>query len=138
MNDILSKVKNSFKDSLKGKETVNNVIYYWGVIGYLVAYFIVNKAILASKLLVVDIILSIIAICYFAWHFYVLRKCSPKKPKISKEEKKRLRAEARKGRSKRFFRKLFLKEPITKWDPVMVSFVADVFCITQFVGYINF
>lgn len=138
MNDILNKVKNSFKDALKGKETVNNVIYYWGVIGYLVAYFIVNKAIVASKLIVVDIILSVIAICYFVWHFYVLKKCSPKKPKISKEEKKRLRAEARKGRSKRFFRKLFLKEPITKWDPVMVSFVADVFCITQFAGYINF
>jgi len=136
MKDLLNKVETSFKAALRGEEDVNTLMYRWGAISYIIAYFIVNKAIMAIDLRFIDITLSVLAICYFAWHFYVLRKCTPKKPEISKEEKQRLKIEARKDMGKRFLRKLLLKEPISKWNPNTVCLVTDVFCIAQFMGYI--
>jgi len=136
MKDTFNNIETSFRKALKGEEEVKTLIYRWAVISYAVAYFIVNKAIMAIDLKFIDITLSALAICFFAWHFYVLRKCTPKEPVISKEEKKRLKEEARKGRSKRILRKLLLKEPIRKWNPITVCLVTDVFCIAQFLDYI--
>ena len=93
-NVFVGKIEKSFTAALKGEEQVKNLIYYWGISSYLFFYFVVEKTIKSVDLKFIDISLSAIAIIYFAWHVYVLRKCSPKKPKISKEEKKRLRKEA--------------------------------------------
>jgi hypothetical protein len=66
----------------------------------------------------------------------VLRKCSPKKPKLTKEEKELLKEQSKKERGKKFLRKLFLQEPITQTDPVFVTMVIDIFFIAHFGGYI--
>jgi hypothetical protein len=136
MTDIFHKIETSFKASLRGEENVNNLIYLWGVISYLIAFLVFNKAIRFFHSYYVGAVLSVIAICYFAWHIYALKKCSPKKIKLSKEEKEKIREENKDTVSKSIARKLFLQEPITKWNPVFVTMVIDVFCIAQFLGYI--
>lgn len=135
--DFLDKVEVSFKASLKGEENVKVLIYYWGLIGWFVAFFVMDRIVKINNLRVVDISISVVTIIYFVWHIYVLKKCSPKKPKLSKEEKKKLKEEARKEIGKKVLRKLLLQEPIKKWDPIFVSMVFDAFCIAQFVGYIS-
>jgi predicted membrane protein len=137
MNNIFSKIKESFKAALSGQETTNNLIRWWGVIAYLVAFFIFDGAIKMLNIYAVTVVLSVIAIIYFTWHIYVLKKCSPKKPKLTKEEKQKIKEEKRKELGKKMMRKLFLQESITKWDPIFVTMVIDAFCIAQFLSYIT-
>lgn len=136
MNGILSKIESSFKASLRGEESINTLIYRWGLISWIVAYFIANKLVRMIDLRFTDVLISIVAASYFIWHIYVLRKCSPKKPKLSKEEKRKLREESRKDLGKRMMRKLLLQESIKKWDPIVVTMVIDAFCMAHFLGYV--
>jgi len=136
MTSTLNKIETSFKLAMKGQESLNHLIYWWGVIGYLVAYFILDRLVKLSSFRSIDIIISLLTSFYFIWHIYVLRRCSPKKPKLSKEEKKALREEARRNFSKKVLRKLLLQESITKWNPVLVCTVTDVFCIATFLDYV--
>ncbi len=134
--EILNKIESSFRASLKGEESTKNLIYWWGFISYFFFYFIIDKIILAVDLRLIDIVLSAIGIIYFAWHIYALKKCSPKKPKLTEEEKKKLH-EDRWGKAGRaFMRKLFLQEPITKWNPIIMTMVVDLLFLLKFLGYI--
>jgi len=137
MNQIFSKIETSFRASMKGEETTNNLIWWWGVIGYFVSYFGADKIVKTSNLRSVDVAVSMIMTVYFIWHIYVLRKCSPKKPQLTKEEKQKIREERRKDLGKKIMRKFFLQESITKWDPVVVTIAIDLFCIANFVSYIT-
>ena len=137
MKNLLNKIIASFKASLKGEESTHNLIVWWGIFGYLIAYFVLNPLVLMINFRASDIIVSLIAIIYFVWHIYVLKKCSPKKPKLSKEEKRRLREVEGRTLGKVFMRKLFLQEPLTKWNPVFVTIVIDIFCIANFLDYIT-
>lgn len=134
-DNILNKIEDSFKRSLKGEESVDKLIYWWGVPAYLAA-FIINKILRSLHIYFINVPVSVVLICYFAWHFYALKKCAPKKPKLTKEEKQKLSEERRKELPKKLMRKFLLQESFTKWDPVFVSFVVDAFCIAQFMGYI--
>lgn len=136
MTDLLNKIETSFKAAMRGEELIHKLVWWWGFIGYLVAYFIVDRIIKINNIAFIDILLSLLTVAYFSWHVYVLKKCSPKKPVLSKEEKKRLREESRKGLGKRVMRKLFLQEPISKWDPAFVSTIVDLFCIASFLTYL--
>ncbi len=136
MSEILNKIGSSFKASLRGEESINTLIYRWGLIGWIVAYFIANKLIRMIDFRFTDVLISIVAAGYFIWHIYVLRKCSPKKPKLSKEEKLKLREDARKDFNKKVVRKLLLQESIKKWDPIVVAMVIDAFCMAHFLGYV--
>lgn len=136
MDQILGKVKTSFKNATDGKETTSNLIFKWAIPSYLISYFIVNKAILAVNSTFFDLLLSILAIIYFAWHIYALRKCSPKKAKIDKKKlSDKEKRELGRERRRRFIRKLLLKESISKWDPIFMTYVMDIFCIAHFVSY---
>lgn len=136
MSNVILKIEDSFKRAIKGEESVNIIIWWWGVIAYLFAYFVVDKMIKSIDIRAIDILVSLIAVIYFCWHFYVLRKCRPKKPKLSKEERKIQKMKNRKEFGKKFLRKLFLQESITKWDPILITLVIDVFCIAHFFGYV--
>ena len=136
MKNFFIEIEKSFKLALQGKETVKNLIWWWGAIGYLVSYFILDPLIVKVNLRFVDILISTLAVVYFSWHFYVLRKCAPKKPKLTKEEKAKLHLEQRKDLGKKILRKLFLQESISKWDPVFTCLVVDVFCVSRFLLYI--
>ncbi|MBU6339644.1 MAG: hypothetical protein KGQ36_06735 [Rickettsiales bacterium] len=136
MNEILDKIEASFKAALRGEETVNIMIYRWGLFAWIVAYFVINKLIMLVNIRFFDILVSIIAAAYFAVHIYALRKCTPKKPRLSDEEKKKMKEEARKDFGKKVARKLLLQESITKWNPVTVTTVVDLLCITHFLGYV--
>ncbi len=138
MTSIFHKIDASFRASLKGEETTHNLIWWWGAIAYFVAYFIIDKFIKINNFQTLDIIISLVTTTYFAWHIYALKKCSPKKPKLTKEEKRKIRAEARRNFAKSFMRKLFLQEPISdNWDPVFITIVIDFFCIANFLGYLT-
>jgi hypothetical protein len=136
MNDILNKIEASFRAALSGKENISTLIYRWGIAGWVIAYFISNKLIKMINISAMDILISSVTSFYFVWHIYVLKKCSPKKLKLSKEEKRKLRKESRKDFGKKFMRKLLLQESITKWDPVFVTIAIDAFCIAHFCNYI--
>lgn len=135
MNDIFSKVEASFKAALRGEESTSALIYWWGISAYVVA-FIANKIIRASHIYLFGAVVSAVLICYFVWHIYVLKKCSPKKPKLTKEEKQKLRAERRKEFPRKLMRKILLQESFTKWDPIFVTMVIDAYCVAQFLDYI--
>lgn len=136
MKEIFDKFLIVFKRATSGQETVAHMIWWWGVVGYLLAYFLFNKLIQLIDLRLIDVLISVLMVLYFSWHFYALRKCAPKKPKLTDEEKKRLKEERKINIGKSAARKLFLQEPITKWDPVFMAITLDVLCITHFVGYI--
>ncbi len=134
---FFSKIESSFKASLKGEENPKILIYYWGFISWIIAFFVMDNVIKINDIRIIDVSVSVLTIIYFMWHIYVLKKCSPKKPKLTKEEKKKLKEEARREIGKKLLRKLFLQEPIRKWDPIFVSMIFDAFCIAQFLGYIS-
>ncbi|MBP7709582.1 MAG: hypothetical protein KA100_00745 [Rickettsiales bacterium] len=136
MSGLFNKIETSFKAAMKGEESTSTLIKWWGIIAFLVSFFIIDRAVMSVDNRVFDVVLSSLAVIYFVWHIYVLRKCSPKKPKLSKEEKQFLKREARKNLGKKILRKLLLQEPVGEWNPVMVTMVIDVLCITQFMSYI--
>ena len=135
MSNVFSKIETSFKASLKGEESILALIYWWGILGYIVAFFL-NKLIRSLHVYIFGAGISAVLVCYFVWHIYALKKCSPKKVKLTKEEKQKIRAEKRKELPKKLMRKLLLQESFTKWDPVFVTMVIDAYCIAQFVDYI--
>jgi hypothetical protein len=78
---------------------------------------------------------SVPLIIYFIWHIYALKKCSPKKVKLTKEEKEKLKIERRKELPRKIIKKVFLQESFAKVDLVMIVMVLDAFCIAHFLGY---
>lgn len=129
-------IEDSFRKSTKGEESINNVIWWWGLCAYLVAFFIAEKLILKINFRSVDILISTLMLIFFCWHLYALKKCSPKKPVLTKEEKLKKKIEARQNLGKKFLRKLFLQEPLTQTNPVIVAVVVDLYCAAHFAGYI--
>jgi hypothetical protein len=124
-------IKTHFNLAHNGKEELAVVLWVWGGGAYLISFFI-DKLILLINLLLIKWIISMLMIAYFAWHIVVIRKCSPKKPPLSLEEKEKLK----KDRFKRFLRKLFLKESFTNWDPAVVAIVIDLYIVVHFLEYL--
>ena len=125
-----SLLKHHFIIAQKGEEDLAIVLWVWGGGAYLLSFFI-NNLILLTKIMFVKWVVAILIITYFIWHIVIVRKCTPKKPPLSKEEKERLK----KDRVNRFFRKLFLKEPITKWNPSVIAIIIDLYVIACFLDY---
>lgn len=136
MKEIFSKINSSFKKANRGEETVSHMIWWWGVIGYLVAFLIANKLIRVINFRSIDIFLSLLMVLYFSWHIYAIKKCAPKKPKLSPEEKKKLKEERRAQFGKKALRKLLAQESLTTWDPVFMVMAIDLLCVTHFFGYV--
>ncbi len=136
MKEILRKIENSLILATKGQESVHKVIWFWGVGGYIFAYLVANNLVLAFDYRFTDLLISILMIIYFVWHIYAIKKCAPKKLKLTPEEKEKIRIEKRKELGKKFMRKLFLQESITKRDPVFTTIVIDLFCIASFFHYL--
>lgn len=135
MKKILDKIKASFKRSTKGEETFSHVVWWWGVIGYLITVFIAKKLILAIDVRFIDVFISLIVVIYFSWHIYAVKKCAPKKEKLTDEEKKKLKEDRGSRIGKKVVRKLLAQEAMTKWNPVLMVIAIDVLCITHFARY---
>lgn len=136
MREVLSRINASFKKATKGEEALSCVVWYWGVPAYLSAFFIVNKLILSINSAVFDFLMSLLMVVYFCWHAVALRKCTPKKPKLTPEEQKKLKEERRHNLGKSVARKLLLQEPITKANPGFTALMIDLLCITHFLSYL--
>ena len=136
MKNFLNKIKISFINSSKGLESFSVIIWGWGTLSYLASYFIFNNLIIAINSKFFDYSLSILLIIYFLWHFYVAIKCYPKTPKLSKEEKEKLKIQMG-GTSKIFLRKLFLKEPITKMNSRNMLCAIDIVFILHFYSFVH-
>jgi hypothetical protein len=126
-----SEIKHHFDLVHTGKEDLVIVLWVWGGGAYLLSFF-VNKLVLFINLLFLKWVISMLVIAYFVWHIFIIRRCSPKKPPLSPEEKEKLK----KDRFKRFFRKLFLREPFTKWDPAVVGIAINLYIIVHFLEYL--
>ncbi len=135
-SNLVDKIENSFMAALRGEEQIKILIRYWGMIAYLFFYFVVRKIMEKVDSAVVDYGLDGFAVIFFIWHIYVMKRCSPKKPKLSKEEKKARRKEAIKNAPRAFMRKLFLQEPITKWNPILMTIVMDLLFLLHFLNFI--
>lgn len=136
MNGIFARIESSFKAAMRGEESTSILIKKWGIPAFLISFFIIDRAIIAVDNRIFDIVASVMAALYFIWHIYVLVKCSPKKPKLTKEEKRILRIQNRREFGKKLIRKLLLQEPISEWNPVKVTIITDVLFITQFLSYV--
>jgi len=132
MSNILNKIKNSAIQATKGKEEIGVVVWYWGVISYLVSYFIINKTILWINWSFYSVVMSGIMFCYYAWHVYAIMRCRPKKPKLTKEEKKQLKLKRRQELGKKLLRKLLSQEPITNWDSSTVIVAIDLLFVINY------
>jgi hypothetical protein len=134
MKELLKKyfsvLRHHFAIANQGKEDLVIVLWVWGGGAYLLSFFL-NKILLLTTFVFVKWVIAILVIAYFVWHIVIIKKCSPKKQALSKKEKEKLK----KDRSRRFLRKLFLKEPITKWNPSVVATVIDVYVIVCFLDY---
>lgn len=129
--NFLEIIKTDFQRIQKGEENLNKVIWLWGGLAYIAAFFI-SKLVILIKIAFVKWLIAILAIIYFIWHILAVRRCSPKEPELTEEEK----AALKKDRVNKFFRKLFLKEPITKWNASTFSIVVDLYIIVVFFGYL--
>lgn len=126
-----AKAKNSFHKAWEGKEEIDTVIWIWGGAAYLLS-ILANKIVFWNKISFFDFLISAAVIAYFTTHIIITKRCAPKKTPLTKEEKEALKHD----RAKRFFRKLFLQESVTKWNPVMVAIVIDLYIILSFAEYI--
>jgi hypothetical protein len=136
MKNFLNKIKISFVNSSKGLENFSVIIWGWGALSYLASYLIFNKLINLINSKFFDYSLVILLIIYFIWHIYVAIKCYPKTPKLSKEEKEKLKLQQG-GTSRIFFRKLFLQEPITKMNSRNTLIAFDVIAILHFYSQLH-
>ena len=136
MENSLNKIKISFINSTKGLENFSVITWYWGALTYFLAYFVFNKLLKKTNLSFLIYSISIFFIIYFIWHIYASIKCSPKRPKLSKEEKEKFKIENG-GASKAFLRKLFLQESITELNSRNILIAIDLFLILHFYSYIG-
>ena len=131
MENSLNKIRISFIKSTKGLESFSVIIWYWGALVYFLAYFVFNKVLGKFNLSFFVYPISIFFIIYFIWHIYATIKCAPKRPKLTKEEKEKLKIQHG-GASKVFLRKLFLQESITEINSRNILIAIDIFLILHF------
>ncbi len=124
-------IKHHFDLVHDGKEDLVIVLWVWGGLAYLASFFI-GKLVFLVHFMFFKWVISMLVIAYFVWHIFIVRRCSPKKPLLSKEELEQLK----KDRFNRFLRKLFLKEPFTKWDPAVIAIALDIYVIVNFLEYL--
>ena len=136
IKSFFSKIETSFVKSCKGQEDFHNVIWYWGVAAYVVALFLIDKAVMLNQSIILDVIISLFTGLYFAWHLYITHKCKPKKTKLTKVEKKLAKQKARQQSLKNLIQKLFLQKSLSQWDSAIVITACDLYMITHFLSYV--
>ena len=127
LQNLPEKIKESFIQCNKGKENINIIFWGWGVAVYVLAFFI-YKLLITINIQFITWVISIAFIIYFVWHVISVKRCSPKKPKLTKKEKEELK----KDRWNRIGRKLLLKEPISKWNSSTTIIAIDILAIISF------
>ncbi|MFT6105911.1 MAG: hypothetical protein ACJA0S_000047 [Rickettsiales bacterium] len=131
IKSALCRARDSFLLASKGKEDLQIVLWGWGVAAYVASFFI-NKFILFVNLPIASWVISMLVIAYFIWHIVALKRCTPKKIPLTKEEKIQLK----KDRLKRISNKLLLREPISKWNPSYAEIAFDLYLIVCFAEYL--
>lgn len=116
----------------KGQENFNIVKWYWGVLSYIICFFLINKILTIISIKIIASIMAYLVVGYYVWHIYASIKCAPKIPKLTKEEKevKRLKEG---GFGKKLMRKLLLQESFSKLNPRNLLVAIDLFMILHFI-----
>ncbi|MDA0901859.1 MAG: hypothetical protein O3B09_00405 [Proteobacteria bacterium] len=136
ISDISQKLQDSFSLAWKGEEKMFNVLLWWGTLSYIICYFTLRIIVESVEIRFIEIITALIIVTYYIWHIIVIKRCSPKKPKLSKEEEKKLKAQRRKELPKNILRKIFLKEPVSKWNPPLMFTVIDAYIVIIYTMHI--
>lgn len=135
IHNFLNKIKHSFIESTKGRESFSVVTWMWGGLFYFITIMLIEPRISSSYVGFFGRFLSSLIVLYALWHFYVSIKCAPKKLALSKEEKK-----LEKMKQTSFFssisKKFFLQEPITKINPRNILVLLDLYIVIHFAGLI--
>ena len=135
MKQYLKKIKESFFKASKGEEVFFRVIWFWGVLFYIVSFFL-EKAIQAIFWKFFSFMISLITISYFVWHIYAIHKCKPKRKKLTKIEKKIIKQKAKQQFLKTFMKKLLLQQSWSKWKSETVITAIDIYIILHFATYV--
>ncbi len=135
MKQYLKKIKESFFKASKGEEVFFRVIWFWGVLFYIVSFFL-EKAIQAIFWKFFSFMISLITISYFVWHIYAIHKCKPKRKKLTKIEKKIIKQKAKQQFLKTFMKKLLLQQSWSKWKSETVITAIDLYIILHFATYV--
>ncbi len=136
LQNFFEKAEDSFRKSLNGKEDIKVVIRYWGIAAYIFFFFVVKWLIDGLDVQILKFLLAALSVAYFSWHIYAVYKCKPKKEKLTKEQREELKKNRAKNLSTSFARKLLLQESLSKWDPVTITIVTDLFFVITFLGYL--
>jgi hypothetical protein len=136
LNNIVIKIKNSFKKAWQGQENYKIITHWWGILPYLTLFFIFRPIMIRNPIWIIDLILAAIIIIYFILHIILLYKNKNMQPELSEAEKKHQQEIAQMSKSKRFARKLFLQEPVTKWRPGLVFGAIDILIILEYYKYL--
>lgn len=130
-------VKESFILASKGKEEISTLIWRWSVMSYLLTYFIFYKLVNVFGPGFVAGFISLLVILFYIWHIVAIVRCSPKKKKLTKAEKKQKKLTQSGGViAKSFAKKFLLQEPWFRTKNSSFVIVIDLLIITFFVEYI--
>lgn len=128
----------SFKAASRGKEDVNVLIWRWGLVSYLLSYFVLFDFVqyLNNNIRFLAILSAVIICAYFIWHIYAVVKSMPKAVKLTKLQKKQQKLLKKKSLAKSFFRKLLLQEPWFKTNKTSFAIILDLLCLAFFLEFI--
>jgi len=130
-------IKESFALASKGKEEVGILVWRWAPMSYLVTYFIFYQMVKMFGMGFFSGLISLLVILFYIWHMVAIIRCSPKKKKLSKVEKKQKKLiESGSGVAKTLTKKLILQEPWFKTKNSSVVIVIDLLVITTFAEYL--
>ena len=117
--------------AIAGKKTISSLNFV-GWITYVFFFAIIDYRILLKlHLIFLENFFCILGIAFFGWHIISVYRCKPKLPKLSKEEKQQKKLQDQQERSKKFLRKLFLKEPILKISDSTLLTILDFYFLTS-------
>lgn len=129
-------IKESFILASKGKEEVGVLVWRWSIMSYLVTYFAFYKLVQLFGPGFFAGVISLLVISFYIWHMVAIFRCSPKRKKLTKAEKKQKKLVKSGSVAKSFSRKLLLQEPWLKTKNSSVVMVIDLLVITIFAEYL--
>lgn len=132
MKNLFLAIKSSFLQATKGEESIKNLIW-WGITSYLLAIFFEDVMVYKISFAAIESIIEVVFCLYFSWHIYAVRKCTPKKPVLTKEEEKIIKLQKQRDRYKKIARKFFLQESIFNIENSTILIVIDLYFLVSFV-----
>lgn len=134
IKELKNKIFTSIKQATFGKEDINTVLYIYGASLILITVIIVKFLIPFVHIYFEKFILYSLSLI-FAWHIYIIFRCKPKAPKLTKEEKEIVKIKARKERWRNFIDIMLLRKGWFNLSSTTIAICIDLFCLLELITY---